>query len=370
MLPRNLRNRSRLDLDRDPAAVCRHKLKAGVSLKQPVESFMEQLTQFSQVRGEILQRRERKMVDVPSSQWDRELLGGIFLPREGRTTTEEYMARPHAVFEVDRNDGCRYFVMRRSLRRLGDGDHFVLREPLEDELHKEKCLALADLQFADTQAKAENALRRLGASSPLSADPEKVLRLVSGYCVVCFSPDAPHPWWRSSHAGCAEHRKGVCQCKHFCIQGCCEHLYTAFAKCGVIDITVPCLRKPRGHRKGKADPVELPKKKKAKIPPSAPYGQAPGGAGQSKPARGTSAIPVCRDSDEDIRDMKRLMRSYQFFEEQKKNSVPGKQAGRAERRALDAGGPRFGSLTGASIGGPNSRFLVSCSFWISAACVV
>ena len=115
MLPRNLRNRSRLDLDRDPAAVCRHKLKAGVSLKQPVESFMDQLTQFSQVRGEILQRRERKMVDVPSSQWDRELLGGIFLPREGRTTTEEYMARPHAVFEVDRNDGCRYFVMRRSL---------------------------------------------------------------------------------------------------------------------------------------------------------------------------------------------------------------------------------------------------------------
>ena len=71
------------------------------------------------------------------------------------------------------NDGCRYFVMRRSLRRLDDGDHFVLREPLEDELHKEKCLALADLQFADTQAKAENALRRLGASSPLSADPEK-----------------------------------------------------------------------------------------------------------------------------------------------------------------------------------------------------
>ena len=116
------------------------------------------------------------MVDVPSSQWDRELLGGIFVPREGRTTTEEYMARPHAVFEVDRNDGCRYFVMRRSLRRLDDGDHFVLREPLEDELHKEKCLALADLQFADTQAKAENALRRLGASSPLSADPEKVLR--------------------------------------------------------------------------------------------------------------------------------------------------------------------------------------------------
>ena len=210
MLPRNLRNRSRLDLDRDPAVVCRHKLKAGVSLKQPVESFMDQLTQFSQVRGEILQRRERKMVDVPSSQWDRELLGGDFLPREGRTTTEEYMARPHAVFEVDRNDGCRYFVMRRSLRRLDDGDHFVLREPLEEELHKEKCLALADLQFADTQPKAENALRRLGASSPLSADPEKVLRLVSGYCVVCFSPDAPHPWWRSSHAGSAEHREGVC----------------------------------------------------------------------------------------------------------------------------------------------------------------
>ena len=92
MLPRNLRNRSCLDLDRDPAAVCRHKLKAGVSLEQPVESFMDQLTQFSQVRGEILRRSERKTVDVPSSQWDRELLGGIFLPREGRTTAEEYMA--------------------------------------------------------------------------------------------------------------------------------------------------------------------------------------------------------------------------------------------------------------------------------------
>ena len=57
----------------------------------------------------------------------------------------------------------------------------------------------------------------------------------------------------------------MCQCKHFCVKGCCEHLYTAFAKCGVIDITVPCLRKPRGHGKGKADPVELPKKKKAKM---------------------------------------------------------------------------------------------------------
>ena len=87
----------------------------------------------------------------------------------------------------------------------------------------------------------------------------------------------------------------------------------------MIDITVPCLRKPRGHRKGKADPVELPKKKKPKIPPSAPYGQAPGGAGQSKPARGTSALPVCRDSDEDIRDMKRLMRSYQYFEDKKRS---------------------------------------------------
>ena len=47
----------------------------------------------------------------------------------------------------------------------------------------------------------------------------------------------------------------------------------------MIDITVPCLFKPRGHRTGKADPVQLPKKKKEKIPPSAPYGQAPGGAG-------------------------------------------------------------------------------------------
>ena len=243
------------------------------------------------------------MVDVPSSQWDRELPGGIFLPREGRTTAEEYTARPHAVFEVDRNDGCRYFryfVMRRSLRRVDDGEHFVLRERPEDELYKDKCLALADLHFADTQAKAENALGRLGASSPLWPDPEKVLRLVSGYCVVCFSPDAPHPWWRSSHAGKAEHRQGVCQRKQFCVQGCCEHLYTAFAKCGVIDITVPCLAKTRGHRKGKADPVELPKKRKAKIPPSAPYGPAPGGAGRSKPARETSAIPVYRDSEEDL----------------------------------------------------------------------
>ena len=67
------------------------------------------------------------MVDVPSSQWDRELLGGIFLPREGRTTTEEYMARPHAVFEVDRNDQRWLSLFRHATQSSSSGRRRPLR---------------------------------------------------------------------------------------------------------------------------------------------------------------------------------------------------------------------------------------------------
>ncbi|CAE7324102.1 unnamed protein product [Symbiodinium sp. CCMP2592] len=219
----------------------RHKLKKAMGkLRNSLDTVVQKLNNFTQVRLEQLQAKAAPLPDVPQEPFpDRFVLwDSTALTAEGRSSASQY--HRCRAFDVYSSGNTTCFAMKRTLASYSPDAGAWSRTPDEDvePVPAGTAKALLAILEAKSPASLDDALKHMCENT---LDLQALVKSVAKYVVVVVGPAAAR-WWQRGHSHDAEgenpYLNVACAfCNIFCLHGSCEHAHLALTELKHVSLT-------------------------------------------------------------------------------------------------------------------------------------